>query len=263
MRGLTVDMSGRSVLVTGAAGGLGFACAEIFVQAGASVAMSDLPGETLDGAVRKLSAAGGEVNGFPADLSYERQCSGMVDEARRRVGRIHSLISCAGVMQTKPLVGLTGEDWRRVIDVNLTGTFFVTQAVGEAMLEDGGGSMVLFASVAARGGRPFAAHYAASKSALLSLTKSAAMAFAPTVRVNAVCPGVFLTGMWDGIMDERRELFGEEAGPRFLEEVKASTPLARVGEPDELASAVLFLASDAASYITGQALNVDGGLEMS
>jgi NAD(P)-dependent dehydrogenase (short-subunit alcohol dehydrogenase family) len=261
MSGLTVDMSGKSVLVTGAAGGLGFACAEKFVEAGASVVLSDLPGEALDSAARRLSGRG-KVAGVPADLSSKQQCSRMVEEARRRMGRIDSLVSCAGIMQTRPLVEITEDDWRRVIDVNLMGTFFVTQAVGEAMLEDGGGSMVLFASVAARSGRPFAAHYSASKTALLSLTKSAAMAFAPTVRVNAVCPGIFLTSMWEGIMQERKTLFGEEAGTHYLEEVKASTPLRRVGEPDELASAVLFLASDAASYITGQALNVDGGLEM-
>jgi NAD(P)-dependent dehydrogenase (short-subunit alcohol dehydrogenase family) len=125
-----------------------------------------------------------------------------------------------------------------------------------------GGSIVTLASVAARSGRPDAAHYAASKSALLSLTKSAAMAYAPTVRVNAVCPGIFLTPMWEAILADREAEFGAGAGQAYLDEVLSRVPLKRVGVAVELANVVVFLLSDLSAYITGQAVNVDGGLEM-
>jgi NAD(P)-dependent dehydrogenase (short-subunit alcohol dehydrogenase family) len=164
-------------------------------------------------------------------------------------------------MQTKPMGELTAEDWRRIVDVNLTGVFHVTQAAANHMAAEGG-SIVTLASVAARSGRPNAAHYAATKSALLSLTKSAAMAYAPHVRVNAVCPGVFLTPMWESILADRDTEFGPGAGQAYLKQVLTNVPLGRAGALAELANVVAFLISDLSSYVTGQAVNVDGGLEM-
>lgn len=259
---VVTDLSGRSVLINGAAGDLGLACARKFAEAGAAVALSDLPGDGLERAVAEVSDLGVEAMAVPADLTSRKQCQEIVAKARKQFGGIDSLVSCAGIMQTKPLKELAEDEWRRMIDVTLSGVFFITQVTGQAMLEDGGGSIVTFSSTAARGARPLSAHYAAAKTALLSLTKSAAAALAPTVRVNAVCPGLFLTRMWDSIIEDWDRMYGEDAGQTYMEQVRSKCPLGRQGNPEELASVVLFLASDASSYVTGQTLNVDGGLEM-
>jgi NAD(P)-dependent dehydrogenase (short-subunit alcohol dehydrogenase family) len=177
-------------------------------------------------------------------------------------GAIDGLVACAGIVHIKPLLELTQDEWLRMIDVNLNGMFFSLQAAGAKMVNDRGGSIVLFSSVAGRSGRSLAAHYAAAKTGVLSLTKSAAAAFAPTVRVNAICPGVVLTDMWERNLEERAALDGEDAAREFLEKTLAASPLGRPGEPSEIASAAMFLLSNASSFITGQALNVDGGLEM-
>lgn len=259
---VTIDLSGKSALITGAAGGLGSACAALLAEAGARVAASDIDADRLETEVEGLRSGGAQAFALPADVASPEGNRQLVEDALQCLGRIDVLIACAGIMQTKPLLELTDTDWRRMIDVNLSGAFFLVQAAGAAMQQTGGGTMVLFSSVAGRSGRPLAAHYATAKTGLLSLTKSAAMALAPTIRVNAVCPGLFPTRMWDGIIADRTRLFGEAAGERYFEETAQTSLLKRPGSPREVATAVLFLASDAASYITGQALNVDGGIEM-
>jgi NAD(P)-dependent dehydrogenase (short-subunit alcohol dehydrogenase family) len=256
-----IDFSGHWALVTGGAGGLGSACARAYLAAGGSVVLADLPGDRLDQVADELGALGGRVEALADDLSDVDVCRELPQRAHAVGGRLDTLVNATGVMQTKPMAEVTPADWQHVIDVNLTGVFHTTQAACGLMAERGG-SVVSLASVAARSGRPAAPAYAASKAALLSLTKSAALAYAPTVRVNAVCPGVFMTDMWRRIMADRDREFGAGAGQEYLDELSAKTPLARLGDADELASVVAFLASDLAAYITGQAVNVDGGLEM-
>lgn len=256
------DLVGKRALVTGAGGGIGAAIARRLGQAGAVVVLSDLPGPALEQASDAAARTGAHVVQLAADLSDDTEASALPVRARDDVGGLDLLVNCAGVMQTKPFADLTVHDWRRVVDTNLTAVFLVTQSAAKLMAAQGAGSVVTVASVAARSGRPNSAHYAATKTALLSLTKSAAMAFAPDVRFNAVCPGVFLTPMWDAIMQERDERFGAGSGDDYLNEVLREVPLSRAGSVEELASVVTFLLSDHASYITGQAINVDGGLEM-
>lgn len=256
-----VGLSKRSVLVTGAGGGLGRAVALALAQAGAAVAVSDVPGKALDGTVAELCDAGFTACRLEADLLDVEQAGALPVRTAEALGGLDGLVNCAGVMQTKPMRDLTAEDWRRVVDINLTGVFHVTQAAANYM-SSSGGSIVTLASVAARSGRPNAAHYSAAKTALLSLTKSAAMAYAPAVRVNAVCPGIFLTPMWESILADRDSEFGPGAGRAYLDESLEKVPLKRIGAISELANVVAFLLSDLASYVTGQALNVDGGLEM-
>lgn len=260
--GVAVDLEGKAVLVTGGAGGLGLACARLAARAGARIVLSDLPGERLEQARDEMAADGAQVEAIGIDVAQPGAGRSLVDDARSRFGRLDGLVAAAGIMQTKPFADLTEEDWRRIVDVNLTGTFLVVQAAATSMAEHDGGSIVLFSSVAGRSGRANAAHYAATKTAILSLTKSAALAFAPSVRVNALCPGVIMTDMWRGILRDRSRMGGEEEGQAYLEHLRTSSPLQRIGEPDEIATAALFLLSDMSSFITGQGLNVDGGLEM-
>jgi NAD(P)-dependent dehydrogenase (short-subunit alcohol dehydrogenase family) len=255
------DFTGKLVLVTGGAGGLGLSCARVFAEHGATVALADLPSSRLDDAVASLSESG-KALALGVDLSDLTVCTELPALACQAAGAesIDVLVNAVGIMRTQPITDLTPEHWARTMSINLNGVFATTQAAAERMRP--GSSVINISSVAGRSGRPNAADYAASKAALLSFTKSAALAYGPAVRVNAVCPGVFLTDMWAGIMADRDAEFGAGAGQRYLDEIAAKTALGRVGLPAELAGVVAFLASDLAAFITGQAINVDGGLEM-
>ncbi|MGJ9412908.1 SDR family NAD(P)-dependent oxidoreductase [Aeromicrobium sp. CF4.19] len=257
--------AGQTVLVTGGAGGLGLACALRLAGPGTSLVLADLPSERLERAARELSeatsATGATVHALDVDLSDREQCRSLPAKAVAVTGssRLDVLVSAVGIMRTTPLAALAAEQWDRTLDVNLGGVVATVQGAAELMEA---GSIVLVSSVAGRSGRPDAADYAASKAALLSLTKSAALAYGARARVNAVCPGVFLTDMWAGIIRDRDVEFGPGAGERYLAELAGRTALGRVGQPDELARVVAFLAGEESAFVTGQAINVDGGLEM-
>jgi NAD(P)-dependent dehydrogenase (short-subunit alcohol dehydrogenase family) len=259
----STSMVGRTVLVTGGAGGLGLGCAHTLVCNGAQVILADLAGPRLDDAAAQLGEVG-SVTAIPVDLSDPRQAQELIglslDLSDR--GDLHGLVNAVGVMHTEPMQTLDFEQWRSTMAINLDGVFCTLRAAANAMAAGVGGAIVSISSVAGRSGRPAAADYSASKTALLSLTKSAALAYSPKVRVNAVCPGVIWTRMWEGITADRDRAFGPGAGEEYLDELATRTPMQRIGTVDEVADAVLFLLSDLSRFITGQAVNVDGGLEM-
>ena len=259
---MTGRFDGRTALITGAAQGIGAGVARRLACEGAAVAVTDL---SLDGAertAREIQAAGGHARPYRLDVSSTAQIEQVVRAAEQALGTPTLAATCAGVCLSHPLLDLTERSWDLTLDVNLKGTFFVLQAVARRMGAAGRkGGMVAIASVAGRGGRALNADYAASKAGVISVVRSAALALAPHgITVNAVCPGVVDTPMTQAIHQERSRLHGMSPEESLATLIK-SIPLGRIETVDDVVNAVVFLLSDDGSYITGQALNVCGGLE--
>lgn len=249
-------------MITGAARGIGLSLALAAAKKGANLLLVDRDEGALEAARRECLELTGYVENVVMDITSIQDMRKTVDQVIADTDRIDVLINNAGIMQTKPFLEIEEEDWDRVLSVNLKGLFFLSQAVGKHMVSRRQGSIIHISSVAARFPRPLAMHYGASKSAVLSLTKSMAEYFGEYgVRVNAICPGAMETEMLQAIGRDRAELFGGSAEKAILDYV-GPIPLKRVGQPRDVAEAALFLASDQAAYITGQALNVCGGLQM-
>lgn len=248
------DFNGKVVLVTGAGRGIGRAIAQAFGARGSLVAANDITPVNLDETVALIAAAGGEAKGYIADVSNKMSIQTMIEAILDEWERIDILINNAGVEPHTSLLDLDEWDWRHTLDVNLNGPFFTMQSVGRVMREQGGGVIVNISSIAGRAhGLKDRSAYVASKMGLIGLTREAARELAAyNIRVNAVCPGVIETEMTAALRKNTAMM------NKWLEDI----PMSRLGKPDDVAGLVLFLCSGAAAYLTGQAINVDGGKVM-
>lgn len=249
-----MNFTDKVVLVTGAGRGIGRAIAITFAQAGACVAVNDINPESCAKTADEISASGGQAMACQADVANKLAVQSMLIDIEDRWGRVDILINNAGVEPHQPIVQLDEWDWNRTIDVNLKGAFLCSQSVGRMMQKQGGGVIVNIASIAGRAaGLRDRSAYVASKTGLIGFTKECAREFAAyNIRVNAVCPGVIITEMTAHLRQNEVQM------KKWLEDI----PLGRLGDPEDVTSLVLFLCSDAARYITGQAINVDGGKVM-
>lgn len=240
---------GKVALVTGAANGIGKNTALALGNAGAKVVAADVRADGAEATAREIAAAGREAVGIAVDVADRRRVQSMVDRTIATFGQIDILVNCAGICQVVPFLDLREDQWDIMMDVNLKGTFLVSQAVLREMIKRREGKIVNIASLAGEvGGVVVGAHYAASKAGVISLIKSLAKVAAPYgITANAVSPGPVETDM---IRD-----WTPEAKSKF----KADTPLGRFATPEDITGAIMFLVSDAASYITGQVLRVNGG----
>jgi meso-butanediol dehydrogenase/(S,S)-butanediol dehydrogenase/diacetyl reductase len=262
-------LDGTVALVTGAARGIGRAIALRYGKEGAMLAMLDLEESSARAAVEEARALGATAEAYAANVAYPEQSAAAVDRVTARFGRIDVLVNNAGVIRVRPLLETTPEDWDYINNVNARGLFFMMQAVARKMMQqaprvEGGprGRIINIASIAGRGGRPLFGAYAASKAAAISVTQSAAHALAPHINVNAICPGVVDTPMWQKIDQEWTEIDQRAPGSAWQDRIRG-IPLGRPQKPEDLTGMAVFLASPDADYITGQAYNVDGGLVMS
>jgi len=248
------QLNGRVALITGGASGIGRATALLFAREGASVAIADLNQQAGGAVVQEIAHHGGRAFFQTADVTKVADCERVVAKTLRELGGIHVLFNNAGIIRRASVVELSEADWDRVMAVNVKSIFLMSRQVIPIMEKAGGGSIINMASGWGLAGGPKAAVYCASKGAVVLLTKAMALDHGPqSIRVNCICPGDTDTTM---LRDEAQQL--GESTERFLAE-SARRPLGRVGRPEEIARAALYLASDAASFVTGTALVVDGG----
>lgn len=265
----------KIAVVTGGGEGIGKAVALRLAGEAADLVVADINAQTAEQTTKEIRSLGRRALACLVDVANVAEIQAMVDSTVAEFGRIDILVNAAGVAQTGPFVEMTEQQWDRVVDTNLKGTTFCVQAVGRRMTEQmpshvrevgradrSYGKIVNFSSISGRHGRAEQVAYAASKAAIISVTQSAALAFAScNINVNAVCPGVVPTAMWEQIDRDRGRIAGRAAG-ESIESFIGRIPLRRAGTVEDVAGLVAFLCSPDSDYMTGQTLNIDGGFEM-
>jgi 3-oxoacyl-[acyl-carrier protein] reductase len=246
---LQVDLSGQTAIVTGASRGIGRAIALALAGAGAKVACVARSTDKLAETADAIRAAGGTAEVFACDVTNGQSVQQVVDSVVEKWGKLHILVNNAGITRDTLIPRMSDEDWDTVLNTNLRGSFLFTRAVSRPMMQGRYGRIINIASVSGLTGNPGQANYSASKAGVIGMTRTVAKELAGRqITVNAVAPGFIESEMTEAL------------GPVVLEEVKKRIPIKRLGHPAEIAWGVLFLASAAASYITGQVLTIDGGL---
>ena len=254
-------LEGKVALITGGASGMGMVASKLFATEGASVVLTDVVDDAGDSVAAEISSDGGEATYVHADVSSEADAKAMVDAAVARFGRLDVLYNNAGVMlgNDGSVDSTEAAVWDRTLAINVKGVAFGCKYGVPAMIAGGGGSIINVASfVAWMGAATSQTAYTASKGAVLAMTREIAVEYARKgVRCNALCPGPIETPLLMGAKE-----FGE-IGEKVIETMKGATQMRRLGTPDEVAAAIVFLASEEASYVTGETLGVSGGLGMS
>jgi len=245
------DLTGKVALVTGGNGGIGLGMARGFAQAGAAVAIAARNHAKADAALADLRALGAKATFIDLDVLDEASCRGAIAKTAGEFGRLDILVNNSGTTVRKPPETLTAQEWRLVIETNLTGAFFCSQAAHPEMVRAGGGKIINIGSMMSLFGAPYAAPYAASKGGIVQMTRALATAWAKdNIQVNAVLPGWIDTDLTRG---------AREQVPGLHERVLARTPAGRWGKPDDFAGIAVFLAAPASDFVTGTAIPIDGG----
>lgn len=247
------SLKDKVAIVTGARRGMGRTHALVLAEAGAKVLLADISKEECEEVVKEIEAKGGEAMAVKCDVSKKEEVDKMIETAIKKWGKLDIFVNNAGICQFKPFLDISEADWDKTIAINLKGYFLCAQAAAKKMAKQKSGAIVNIASVAMGQvgvGFPNLAHYCASKGGIVAMTEALAIELAPyNIRVNAIAPGMIETPMIDPMKQDKASMEG----------ILARVPLHRAGKPEEVSQAVLFLASDASSYVTGSVVVVDGG----